>query len=157
VNPYDPYVANTIVDGVQIPVCWYVDDLKISRRDETIVSTLVIVLAEEFGSKTTISRGNVHAYPGTELDVGTCPDTLVISIIKYLHKVIDEFPEVLRGPKACPTGDISFKIQEDRDREILCEEMAKHFHRTTAQLLFLCNQTRLDVETLISLLTTRVK
>ena len=35
--------------------------------------------------------------------------------------------------------------------------MARQFHRTTAQLLFLCKRARPDVETLISFLTTRVK
>ena len=36
-------------------------------------------------------------------------------------------------------------------------EMARQFHRTTAQPLFLCRRARPDVETLVSFLTTRVK
>ena len=35
--------------------------------------------------------------------------------------------------------------------------MVRHFHRTTAQLFFLCKRARPDVETLVSFLTTRVK
>ena len=38
VNPYNPCVANMMVDGGQITVCWHVDVLKISHRDEAIVS-----------------------------------------------------------------------------------------------------------------------
>ena len=38
VNPYDPCVANNMVDGLQITVCWHVDDLKISHRDEEMVN-----------------------------------------------------------------------------------------------------------------------
>ena len=34
VNPYDPCVANMMVNGAQITLCWHVDDLKISHRDE---------------------------------------------------------------------------------------------------------------------------
>ena len=34
VNPYDPYVTNKMVYGAQMTVCWHVDDLKISHRDE---------------------------------------------------------------------------------------------------------------------------
>ena len=30
-NPYDPCVANTIVDGAQLTVVWHVDDLKVSH------------------------------------------------------------------------------------------------------------------------------
>ena len=78
-------------------------------------------------------------------------------MIKYLQKIIDEFPEVLRGTKACPAGDNIFKIRDNEDRELLPEEMARKFHRTTAQLLFLCKRARPDVKTLVSFLTTRVK
>ena len=35
--------------------------------------------------------------------------------------------------------------------------MAKKFHRTVAQLLFLCKRARPDIKTLLSFLTTRVK
>ena len=65
-------------------VCWHVDDLKISHRDDVIASTLAVALAEEFGPKTTIPWGKVHDYLGMDLDVGTCPGTMIISMIKYL-------------------------------------------------------------------------
>ena len=110
VNQYDPCVAHMVVDGGQITVCWYVDDLKISHRDETIVSEFVMALAKEFGLKTTISRGNMHNYLETYLNFGICPGTMMISMIKYLQKVIDKFPVVLRGTKACPAEDNVFKV-----------------------------------------------
>ena len=34
VNPYDPCVANKIVNGTQMTVTWHVDDLKVSHADE---------------------------------------------------------------------------------------------------------------------------
>ena len=49
------------------------------------------------------------------------------------------------------------KVREDKDRLLLCEEMARQFHRTTAQILFLGKRARPDFETLVSFLTTRVK
>ena len=64
---------------------------------------------------------------------------------------------MLRGTKACPAEDNLFKVREDEDGELLSEEMAKKFHRTVAQLLFLCKRARPDIETLVSFLTTRVK
>ena len=69
-----------------------------------------MTLADEFGPKTTISRGKVHGYLDMDLDFGTCPGTLIISMIKYLHKIIDEFSEVLRETKECPTGDNLIKV-----------------------------------------------
>ena len=110
VNPYDPCVANNMVDGAQMTVCWHVDDLKISHRDEDMVTAFAVQMASIYGAKTTISRGRVHDYLGLEIDFGTSPGTLIISIIKYLQKIIDDFPEVLRGTKACPTSDNLFHI-----------------------------------------------
>ena len=31
-NPYDPCVANKMIDGHQITVCWHVDDLLIGHK-----------------------------------------------------------------------------------------------------------------------------
>ena len=146
-----------MLDGGQITVCWHVDDLKISHRDEAIVSEFAMALAKEFGPKTTISRGKVHDYLGMDLNLGTCPGTMIISVIRYLQKVIDEFPEVLRSTKVCPAGDNLFKVREDEDRELLSKEMAKKFHCTVAQLLFLCKRARPDIKTLVFFLTTRVR
>ena len=84
-----------------------------------------------------------------ELDFGTYTGSMIISMIKYLQKIMDKWPEVLGGTKACPATDNLFKVWEDKDRVFLCEEMARQFHRTTAQLLFLCKRSRPDVETLV--------
>ena len=73
----------------------------------------------------------------------------------YLQKVIEEWPEVLKSTKACPAGNHLFVIRDDKDREILPEEMASQFHRTTAQLLFLTMRARPDIQTAVSFFTTR--
>ena len=69
---------------------------------------------------------------------------MIISMIKYLQKILDKWPEVLEGTKACPAIANLFKVREDEDRVLLCEEMASQSHRTTAQLLFLCKGVRWD-------------
>ena len=122
-----------------------------------MVTVFAVDMAKIYREKTTISRSRIQDYLGMELDFGTCPGTLIISMIKYLQKIIDEFPDVLRGTKDCPASDNIFKIQENEYRELLPEEMARQFHRTTAQILFLCKRARPDVETLGPFLTSRVK
>ena len=42
VNPYDPCVANKMIDGSQITVCWHVDDLNISHRDKEMVPAFIV-------------------------------------------------------------------------------------------------------------------
>ena len=157
VNSYDPYVTNKMVGGAQMTVSWNVDDLNISHRYKEMVNAFSVNMANICRMKTIISRGRVQDYIGTELDFGTCPGTFIISMIKYLQKIIDEFPEVFRCTKACPVGDNFLNIRDNEDREILPEEMASQFHQNKAQFLFLCNIARPDIETLVSFLTTRVK
>ena len=81
-----------------------------------MVTAFAVDMASIYGENTTISRGRVHNYLVMELNVGTCPGTLIISVIKYLQNIIDKFPEVLRGTKGCPAGDNIFKIRYNEDR-----------------------------------------
>ena len=41
VNPYDPCVANKIINGSQMTVTWHVDDLKVSHKGNPISKTKV--------------------------------------------------------------------------------------------------------------------
>ena len=36
INPYDPCVANKMVKGKQLTVCWHIDDLKASHMDSRV-------------------------------------------------------------------------------------------------------------------------
>ena len=134
-----------------------VDDLKVSHTEESAVTELAMKLGELYGSKTTICRGKVHEYLGMDMDWVTEPGTMIVSMIKYLYKVIEEFPEVMKGKRSSPAGDHLFNVREDADRKLLPEEQARQFHRTVAQLLFLCKRARPDIEPLVSFLTTGVK
>ena len=57
VNPYGPCVANRMVNGSQMTVCWHVNDLKVSQVDENAVTAFALKLACLYGLKTTISPG----------------------------------------------------------------------------------------------------
>ena len=83
-NPYDPCVANKIINGTQITISWHVDDLKVSHKEEDVVTAFAVAMGREFGSGTTIKRGKVFDYLGMELDFETCPNTTIVSMIKYL-------------------------------------------------------------------------
>ena len=44
VNPYDPCVAKRKVNGHKMTVCWHVDDLKMSHKEESAFTALVMKL-----------------------------------------------------------------------------------------------------------------
>ena len=43
-NPYDPCVANKIVDGTQLTVVWHIYDLKVSHMDAGVVARMSVWL-----------------------------------------------------------------------------------------------------------------
>ena len=128
-------------------ICWHMDDLKVSPKDENAVTALAEKLAELYGLNTTVSRGKVHEYLGMDIDWDNVPGTMIVSMIKYLKTVIEELPEVLRVTKDSPTGDHLFTVREDGKRKLLPEEQASQFHHTVAQILFLCKRVRPDIGT----------
>ena len=84
VNPYNPCVANKVVNGKQLTICWHLDDLKMSHVEKLAVSELALKLVKCYRPKTTISRGKVHDYLGIEMDFGSDPGTMLLSMTKYL-------------------------------------------------------------------------
>ena len=48
-NPYDPCVANKIINGEQITICWHVDDLKSSHIDPKVNNEFLQWIKDTFG------------------------------------------------------------------------------------------------------------
>ena len=59
INPYDPCVANKMIGGKRLTVCWHVDDLKISYVDANEVTKMIQWLESEYGEMHR-SRGKRH-------------------------------------------------------------------------------------------------
>ena len=66
-NPYDPYIANKMVNGKQMTVCWYLDDLKMFHAKEDVLTAFINCLEGIYG-KLSVSRGEVHKYLGMTFD-----------------------------------------------------------------------------------------
>ena len=49
INPYNPCVANDMVGGKQLTVCWHMEDLKISCVDANEVTKVIQWLDSEYG------------------------------------------------------------------------------------------------------------
>ena len=118
VNPYDPCVTNKTVNGKQMTIRWHVDDLKVSHLDKNAVTALALKLAKMYGPKTKIARGKVHEYLGMQIDWGSPPGTMIVSMIKYLQKVIEAFPEVLDGKRSSPASVHLFNVCYEANRQI---------------------------------------
>ena len=111
-NPYDPCVANKDINGEQLTVVWHVDDLKVSHKDENVVSAFCVKMSELYGSGTKSSQGKVHDFLGMNLNWSR-DGVFIVSMIKYLQKIIDDFQEEICTIRATTANDNLFKIRED--------------------------------------------
>ena len=71
-------------------VCWHVDVLKISHKEESSIYMFVLKSFHIFGNDTKISGDKVHEYLGMDMDWSQ-DRTMIVSMIKYLQNIIDDF------------------------------------------------------------------
>ena len=155
INPYDPCVANKMVNGKQLTITWHVDDLKISHVNRNVVSNTITWLESIYGEMHG-SRGQRHEYLGMCLDFSVKGEVRV-SMEKYLRGIIDDFPEEIRGIARTPASEHLFKVREDNKEILLSKTKARAFHHSVAQLLFSSMRCRKDTQTAVAFLTTRVR
>ena len=155
-NPYDSCVFNKKTeDGHQHTVIFHVDDGLALHVDPVENTKLLIYLARIYGDGITFTRGKKFNYLGMDMDYSE-QKVLGVSMIPYIDGILEEFPEAITKTSPTPAAEYLFNVR-DEDKKPLCEDMAMAFHRTVAQLLFLCMRARRDIQTAVAFLTTRVK
>ena len=150
-NPYDSCVANKIVNGKQLTICWYVDDLKISHVDAKVVSEIIKAIEDKFG-KMTVTRGKKHSYVGLEIEI--VGKEVKICTKAHITESFEMFGEDVSTPAVTPAKCHLFDVAEDP--VFLPEKKRVVFHSVTAKLLFVGKRGRPDIQTTVSFLTTRV-
>jgi hypothetical protein len=156
VNPYDPCVANRIVNGKQHTVTWHVDDLKSSHVDSKVNDQFLEWLKNKYASdeigEVKVMRGKKHDYLAMTLDY-SIPGVLRVDMTKYVKSMIDDFPVKLEGVGKFPWTDKLFTV--DTKSKKLEHEKAKIFHTFVMKGMFLCKRGRQDIQPGIAFLATR--
>ena len=142
INPYDPCVANKMVRGKQMTICFHVDDCKLSHCDSTANDEMIEWLRKEYESifedgsgRMTVSRGKIHTYLGMKLDY-TVPGQVKITMFDYLEEILRAFDKAEpngAGIKTSAAPDNLFKIDEDCEK--LKTNKAIEFHNLVAKTL----------------------
>ena len=99
-NPYDPCVANRMVNWRQQTVFYHVDDCKISHVDTKANDDLIKIIKEEYkrifedgSGKMTLNQGKVHKYLGMTLDY-TTKGLCKVTMFEYIEEVIKTFDKM---------------------------------------------------------------
>merc|ERR1711966_605417 len=103
-----------------------------------------------------MGRGKIHDYLGMNMD-WLKDGKVTISMIKCLFQILEEFIDEITKTSVTLSADYLFKIREKCDAAQLPEELAVIFHHTVAQLLFVSQRARRDIQTPVAFLTKRVK
>ena len=127
-NSYDPCVAKKMVKGEAMTLVWNVDNIKVSHKDLFEVTKFSQYLFTIYGNKLKVHSGNIHNYLGIYLDYSEI-GLLKVSMIKYIQKVLDKFPEKLRGTSATLVADHTLQVRGEYKVEFLEEDWADMFHQ----------------------------
>jgi hypothetical protein len=163
-NPYDPCVANKIIEGKQMTICFHVDDCKLSHRKPKVMDKMIEWLRQEYESifedgsgQMTVSRGKVHKYLGMTLDY-TIRGQVMITMNDYIEEILTAFDKADPkggGTKTSAASENLFRIDEDCEK--LQPDKAVEFHNLVAKTLYATKRARPDTCTAIAFLTTRVR
>jgi hypothetical protein len=164
INPYDLCVANNIIEGKQMTICFDVDDCKLSHRKNKVMDTMIEYLREEYESifedgtgAMTVSRGKIHKYLGMTLDYTVCGQ-VTITMFDYVDEILTAFDKAEPkggGTKTSTAPGILFKVDESCVK--LAQNNAVEFHNLVAKTLYGTKRARPDTCTAIAFLTTRVR
>ena len=139
-NPYDPCVANKMMDGHQMTICWHVDNFFLAHKNlKTVFGILQWLQAccETPDKPLKATCGALHHYLGMNIDFST-PGDVSFDMIPYLAEVLHDFPEKIMGVSSSLADNHLFKIRDPSKAHLLPESQEIAFHHTTAQLFSSC-------------------
>ena len=156
VNPYDSCVANKTINGSQCTITWHIDDLKISHKEESVVSSIIEQIQATFGQQgeLSISRGKRHDYLGMYLDYSE-PGQLIVDMRTAIQSIIDDVPKEFKGVAQTPAASHLFNLQDGAEQ--LDSDQADQFHSFTMRLMYIAQRGRPDIRAAVAFLSTRVK
>ncbi len=131
-NPYDPCVANKIVNRTQMMLTFHVDDVQILHLDPNEVTKLIECFKSIYGANVWVSRGTTHDYLGMMLLY--LIKQVWISMADYVKMIISGFIEDIHGSASTPAGENLFQIHGTEKRAVIDAKQAQCFHSMVEQL-----------------------
>jgi len=146
-NPVDPCVMNKTVDGNQLTVVIYVDDILATCVSAEAITWLLDELTAEF-DEVKGGLSDDFSYLGMHVRCGV--GMTWVSMEGYESDVI-EYANIT-GVRSSPATASLFDVGTSRP---LAPREREEFHTITAKLLFLSHRTRPDIALAVSYFTTR--
>jgi hypothetical protein len=140
-NPYDLCVANATINGKQCTVMWYVNNMKVSHIDPSVVTSILNLMESRFG-KMAITRRRVHHFLGMDITYQN-DGTASIHMPTYIQDPIDASGLMINTN--VPTPCASTLLLIDPLSPALSAKHSDLFHRTVAKLIYVGTCTRTNI------------
>ena len=156
-NPYDPCIANKMVNGKQQTIRFHVDDLMSSHVDSKVNDRFYTWINKKYGEfkEVTCTRGKKHTYLGMTLDF-TKKKKVKIRMDDYVERMLAEFPVKFKeGDKQeTPAGTNLLDVGKG---PLLDPKRKEIYHSFVAKSLFLSKRARVDIAPTVAILASRVQ
>jgi hypothetical protein len=151
-NPYDPCVYNLMMNGVQLTICFHVDDLLITCTDTHAIDWIINQLTVKYESITVHDELILH-YLGLTIDL-TKHDQAIVSQVGLIESVLSWYEVDRQHPAITPA--LPTIMEDTSESPALIPLGAKTFHTIIATLLFIAKRTRPDILFAVNILCGRV-
>ena len=154
-NPYDPCVANKMINGKQCTIVWHVDDLKMSHMEQEVLDEIIGKLTSKYGNEKglTVQRGKKHEYLGMTIEY-TDDRKVKFTMVDYIDGLLSEMTDDMKGVAVTPAASHLNEVNDKAEK--LSDTRRDTFHHLTAKILYLSKRARPDLQTAVSFLTTRI-
>ncbi len=153
-NPYDPCIANRMVNGKQQTIRFHVDDVMSSHVDPKVNTAFAKWLQKTYGKigEVKVHRGKSHEYLGQNFHYRG-NGILEIEQKDYVRKLIEEFPYKIDSKDVArtPAGEQAFSLGRNVKLDAKRKEI---FHTTVARALYVSKRARPDIQQIVSILCT---
>lgn len=129
---------------------WHVEDKKISHVDPDVIDEVMSKIEAKL-RKMSKTRGEKHGF--LDININFNGKKVHISMKKHMLKAMEAYGENITRNASTPAKPCLFNIRESPK---LPEAKADMFYSVTALLLFVSRRCRLDIQTAVGYLTTRV-
>ena len=148
-NPLDPCVYNKVVNGKQITLCVFVDDVLATCVDRSTLDKFHAELRTKFDDLK-FSISNDISYIGMRIRI--LEGKIVLTMDGYVKDLLDKWPDI----KEYTSPATKALFDNDPNSPQLCKKDSELFHTTTAKLLYLTLRAKPAIGVAVSHLVTRV-
>jgi len=151
VNPEDECVFSKVVNGSNVDLCVYVDDMIMAHQDREVLLTEAKLIGSHFSGHNVIADNEDMKYIGLSIARNERMD-VIIGMKDYTSRIIKEHG----GQKMFSTPGEKLDFQVDNSPLLLNKSEIDLFHSQVAKLLFLAKRTRCDILLQVSHLASKV-